>query len=388
MHELPVFRLEAFFSEWDPLLKHNIAQSDAETMTIGELLAFGTGEDRDAFERLTLGYPLGWGATELRQAVASTYDAIDWEHTLMFSGAEEAIYLGITEMAGPGDHAIVTVPNYQSMESVTVATGAEVTGVMLDAANDWAFDLDDVRKALRPNTKLIAVNFPNNPTGAVAEQAAFRGLAELCHERGIRLFSDEVYRGLEVEDSRPLPQAADISPSAVSLNVMSKAYGLSGLRIGWVASQDHGILERLERRKHYTTICNAGPSELLATIALKNADAIKARNRAIIAENLPIFREFFVERWGEWFDWSRPQGGCVSFPRYLGPGSCEEFCRALLTEAGVCVLPPSIYASELGRVPSDHFRLGVGHRDPGPALEAFDKFLSRQAPSATGRGVR
>jgi aspartate/methionine/tyrosine aminotransferase len=268
-----------------------------------------------------------------------------------------------------------------------MATGAEVTGVVLDAGNDWAFDLDEVVKALRPSTRLIAVNFPNNPTGAVADEATFRGLVELCDERGVRLFSDEVYRGLEVEGSRPLPQAADISPTAISLNVMSKAYGLSGLRIGWVASQDHDILERLERRKHYTTICNAGPSELLATIALRNAERIKARNRAIIAENLPVFREFFVDTWGEWFEWRRPQGGCVSYPRYLGPGSCEEFCRTLLLEEGVCVLPPSIYASQLAEVPSDHFRMGVGHRDPGPALEVFESFLRRQAASACGKGM-
>lgn len=377
--DLPVFRLEAFFSKWDPLLKYNIAQSDAETMTVGELLALGSDEDREAFEDLSLGYPLGWGADELREAIASTYQTVDGEHTLVFSGAEEAIYLGIMELVGPGDHAIVTVPNYQSMESVSIGAGADVTGVMLHADNDWALDLDDVREALRPATKLIAVNFPNNPTGAVADEATFRGLAELCDERGIRLFSDEVYRGLEVEDSVPLPQAADISPTAISLNVMSKAYGLSGLRVGWVACRDHGMLERLERRKHYTTICNAAPSELLATIALRNADRIRARNQAIIAENVLLYREFFVERWGDRFDWERPQGGCVSFPRYLGPGGCEDFCRDLLEQRGVCVLPPSIYRSELGEVPTDRFRMGVGHRDPGPALEVFDDYLRRRA---------
>jgi len=379
MIDLPIFRLEAFFSTWDPLLKHNIAQSDAETMTVGEILALGTDEDRESFMGLSLGYPLGWGANELREAIASTYETIDWEHTLAFSGAEEAIFWAMEEFLQPGDHAIVTVPNYQSMESVTIATGADVTGVMLDPGNDWALDLEDLRRAVRPNTRMIAVNFPNNPTGAVPDEATFRGLVELCDERGIRLFSDEVYRGLEVEGSVPLPQAADISPTALSLNVMSKAYGLSGLRIGWVASRDHGALERLERRKHYSTICNAGPSELLSTIALRNADAIRTRNQAIIAENLPLYREFFVERWGGLFDWQRPQGGCVSFPRYTGPGTCEDFCRELLMQKGVCVLPPSIYESALCPVPTDRFRMGVGHRDPGLALEAFDEFLRERA---------
>jgi aspartate/methionine/tyrosine aminotransferase len=382
MIDLPVFRLEAFFSKWDPLLKYNIAQSDAETMTVAEILALGTDEDRAAFQDLRLGYPLGWGADGLREAVASTYERVDWEHVLCFSGAEEAIFWSMEELLEPGDHAIVTVPNYQSMESVAIATGAEVTGVMLDRDNEWALDLDDVRAALRANTKLIGVNFPNNPTGAVIDEATWRALVELCEERGILLFSDEVYRGLEVEGSRPLPQAADLSPRALSLNVMSKAYGLSGLRIGWLACRDHALLERLERRKHYTTICNAGPSEFLSTIVLKSADKVRARNQAIIAENLPPFRELFVDRWGELFEWKRPQGGCVSFPRYLGKEGAEQFCRTLLEQEGVCLLPPSIYVSALCEVPSDHFRIGVGHRDPGPALEVLDRFL-RRTPSAS-----
>jgi aspartate/methionine/tyrosine aminotransferase len=283
------------------------------------------------------------------------------------------------DLIGPGDHAIVTVPNYQSMESVAIATGADVTPAVLDATNGWAFDLEDLRRQLRPTTRLIAVNFPNNPTGATPDEATFRALVELCDERGIRLFSDEVYRGLEVEGSRPaLPQAADISPTALSLNVMSKAYGLSGLRIGWLASQDRDLLARLEKRKHFTSICNAGPSEHLATIVLRNAEKVKARNRAIVSENLPLFRAFFAERWSDLFEWEQPQGGCVSYPRYLGPEGAEVFCRTLLLEAGVCVLPPSIYQSALAEMPADRFRMGIGHSVSGAALEVFDDYLARR----------
>ena len=377
MIDLPPFRLETFFSDWESYARYNIAQSDAETMTVDEILALATPEEKQEFGAMRLSYPPAWGTDALREAVAATYETVDADHVLCFSGAEEAIFWCMEDLMGPGDHAIVTVPNYQSMESVAIATGAEVTAAVLDAENGWAFDLDDVRKQLRPATKVIAVNFPNNPTGATPDEATFRALVELCDERGIRLFSDEVYRGLEVEGSRPaLPQAADISPSALSLNVMSKAYGLSGLRIGWVASQDRDQLARLEKRKHFTSICNAGPSEHLATVVLRNAQAVRDRNRAIIAGNLPLFREFFTERWAELFAWEQPQGGCVSFPRYLGPGSTEEFCHKLLVEAGVCVLPPSIYQSALAPMPADHFRMGVGHRVSGAALDVFDDYLS------------
>ena len=160
------------------------------------------------------------------------------------------------------------------------------------------------------------------------------------------------------------------------MNVMSKSYGLPGLRIGWLACRDRGLLERLERRKHYTSICNSAPSELLAAIALRNGATIRARNREIIAANLPVFDEFFA-RWADLFDWEHPAGGCVCFPRYAGEDGVDELCRRLVEEAGVVLLPASIYASDLADVPGDRFRIGVGRRGPEPALAAFQQFLAR-----------
>jgi aspartate/methionine/tyrosine aminotransferase len=156
---------------------------------------------------------------------------------------------------------------------------------------------------------------------------------------------------------------------------MSKAYGLPGLRIGWLACRDRAVLERLETRKHYTSICNAAPSELIATRALRRGEQIKARNRSLIAANGPVFDAFFA-RWEGLFEWERPQAGCVCFPRYLGADGVDAFCRELLERAGVVLLPASIYRSELGTVPPDRFRIGVGRADPEPALEAFEGFLS------------
>ena len=212
--------------------------------------------------------------------------------------------------------------------------------------------------------------------GVLPEPETWDALVGLCDERGVRLFADEVYRGLEPEGTEPLAQAADASPSALSLGVMSKAYGLPGLRIGWIACRDGEVLERLETRKHYTTICNAAPSELIATAALRRADQIKARNRAIIAANVPLFDAFFAE-WPDLFEWEPPRAGCVCFPRYLGADGVEAFCRDLVEDAGVVLLPSSIYASELGAVAADRFRIGLGRADPAPALAALGAFLSR-----------
>jgi aspartate/methionine/tyrosine aminotransferase len=380
---LPDFRLETYMGRWEFAARHHLTASDAETLTIAELLALADETDRERFAELPLSYVPTWGTPELLEAVASTYERAQPEHVLPFAGAEEAMFWALQELVGPGEHAIVTVPNYQSMETVTLATGADVDGLPLRAEDGWELDLGALEALLRPQTRLVAVNFPNNPTGFLPDRKTFERLIDLCDGHGIRLFSDEVYRGLELDPARTLPQAADLSATALSLGVMSKAYGLPGLRIGWLACRDRALLERLERRKHYTTICNAAPSEHLAVIALRARDRVLARNRAIVESNLPVFEQFFG-RWSGELAWEAPDGGCVSFPRLLTGEPTSSFCRRLVESAGVVLLPADIYRSELAAVPEDRFRIGVGRRDPEPALQAFDGFLrTDRAPAVT-----
>jgi aspartate/methionine/tyrosine aminotransferase len=372
---LPDFRLEVYLGKWEFTARHHLTASDAQTVSIEEVLGEHGMRELAA---LPLSYTPTWGTEALREAIAATYESATPDDVLTFAGAEEAMFWALQELVGPGEHAIVTVPNYQSAESLPQSTGAAVSGLVLRPEDGWAPDLDALAALIRPNTRLIAVNFPNNPTGALPEPETWAALITLCEERGIRLFSDEVYRGLEPEGTPPLRQAADASPMALSLGVMSKAYGLPGLRIGWLACRDRAVLERLETRKHYTSICNAGPSELIATHALRRGDEITTRNRAIIARNLPLFDAFFADH-ADLFAWERPQAGCVCFPRYLGADGIEAFCRDLVEQAGVVLLPASIYASELGEVPGDRFRIGVGRADPEPALDAFGEWLARRA---------
>jgi aspartate/methionine/tyrosine aminotransferase len=378
MKPLRTFRLEEYMGEWEFKVRYHLTASDAQSMTIEELLALGTDAEsevaREGLMKLSLAYIETWGTRELRDAVAGTYDHVDADHVLAFAGAEEGLFWAMQELVGPGDHAVVTVPCYQAMETVTVATGADVSALVPRREDGWALDLDELRRLLRPDTRLVAVNYPNNPTGYVPDEALFRELLALCDERGIRLFCDEVYRGIEVDPSRTLPQAADLSETAVSLNVASKSYGLPGLRVGWIASRDRALLERLEKRKHYTTICNAAPAEYLTALALSHREAIWERNRAIVAANRPVFDDFFA-RWSDLFDWQPPVGGCVCYPRYKG-GDVEEFCRQLLHAEGVLVLPASMYESEItDAVPVDHFRVGIGRSGLEEGVAAFDRFL-------------
>jgi aspartate/methionine/tyrosine aminotransferase len=376
MKPLRTFRLEEYLGEWEFSARHYLTASDAQSVTLEELLAMGSEADRGGFMTMPLSYIETWGTEDLREAVAGTYDCVDAGHVLAFAGAQEAMFWAMQELAGPGDHAVVTVPCYQSMETVTLATGADVSALLMRRENGWALDLDELRGLLRPNTTLVAVNYPNNPTGYVPDLATFRALIQLCDERGIRLFCDEVYRGIEVDRERTLPQAADLSETALSLNVVSKSYGLPGLRVGWLACRDRALLERLEKRKHYTSICNPGPSEYLAAIALRSRARIWERNRGIVAANRPLWEAFFARR-PDLFDWEPPVGGCVCFPRYKG-GDVDDFARRLAVDEGVVVLPASVYYSELADAPMDHFRVGLGRLGLEAGLAAFDRFLRRK----------
>lgn len=373
MTTLPEFRLESYFGVWEFKARYHLTASDAETLPMNELLAMADEADRERWQHLRLGYIPTEGTPQLRQAVAQTYDAIEPDDVICFAGAEEGLYCAMHALLGPSDHAIVLVPNYQSMESVPRSICA-VTGIALNENDGWNLDIDDVRSALRPNTLLIAVNFPNNPTGKNADRGTFEELIALCRERNIYLFSDEVYRGIERDERKRLPQAADLYERALSLNVASKAYGLPGLRIGWIASRDRGVLARMTQIKHYLSICNSAPSEVLATIALKARDRILSRNRDLTAENLRKLDAFFAKH-SDRFEWYTPDGGCVAFPRYLGGDGVENFCERLVNETGVLLLPASMYRSELLPTPRDRFRIGYGRFGMDDALAAFETFL-------------
>lgn len=373
------FALETYSSKWEFSARYHMTASDIASMSIAELLALAEPDDREAFDQLWLGYSETYGHAELRAEIAKTYDTATPEDVLCFAGAEEGVYAAMRVLLTARDHAIVVVPNYQAAETVPLDI-CEVSGVPLDEDDNWSLDIDRVKAQIRPNSKLISINFPNNPTGAILERSRFDALVELCRERGLYLFSDEVYRLIERDPATRLPQAADVYERALSLNVMSKAYGLPGLRIGWVMCKDHGLLQKTERYKHYLSICNSAPSEQLAIIALKARDRILERNRALVSDNVERLGAFFDE-FSALFDWRRPDGGCVGFPRYKGPGSTDEFCENLVEKSGVLLLPPKLYRSELLPTPQDRFRIGFGRKGMDEGLAAFRAHLNSNKPA-------
>lgn len=377
MTMLPDFRLETHFSRWEFKARYHLTASDAESMSLRDLLAMASAEDREEFEGMWLGYTETFGARDLRETIATTYEQQSLDNVLCFAGASEGIFAANTVLLDKDSHAVVVTPNYQSHETLPVAI-CEATGVPLDPDDGWSLDINRVADAIRPNTRLVTINFPHNPTGTILPPDRYQALIELCRKHGIYILHDEIFNGLGPTGTQHLPFVADIYERGLSLNVMSKSYGLPGLRIGWIASQDRELLSRMERMKHYLSICSSGPSERLTNIALKHRDRLLARNCAIVDENLPKWDAFFA-RYPDLFDWQRPAGSCMAFPRYKGAEGVEEFCRSLVEESGVLFLPSTIYDSVLGDTPTDRFRLGYGRKGLDEGLAALDGHLANYA---------
>jgi aspartate/methionine/tyrosine aminotransferase len=375
MPTLPDFRLETHFSKWEFKARYHMTASDAESMSLPDLLAMASPEDRAGFENMWLGYTETYGAPDLREAIAGTFMRQSADDILCFAGASEGIFAANTVLLEKDSHAIVVTPNYQSHETMPLAI-CEVTGVPLDPNDNWSLDIDRIAAAIRPNTRLVTINFPHNPTGAILPLERYRALIELCRTHGIYILHDEIFNGLGASDAEHLPYIADEYERGLSLGVMSKSYGLPGLRVGWIACQDREVLSKMERLKHYLSICNSGPSERLTMIALNNREKILARNCAIVDENLPKWDAFFA-RHSDLFEWQRPDGACMGFPRYKGSDGVEAFCASLVEESGVLFLPSTIYSSELGPTPTDRFRLGFGRRNLDEGIAALDAHLMK-----------
>ena len=376
MPVLPEFRLEAYLSKWEFAARYHMTASDAESLTIADLLSYADPCDREEFEKQWLGYIHPTGGEVLRSTIAQTYETVAAENILTFAGGGEAIYVALNMLLEPSDHAIVLTPTYQSLETVALSI-CHTTGIALDSENDWKLDIQQVRDMVRPNTRLVAINFPNNPTGAVPPQRDFEELIQICRLHNLWLLSDEVYRLIERPESLRLPAVVDSYERGLSLSVMSKVYGLPGLRIGWIAARDQTLLRRMEQLKHYLSICNSAPGEALATIALKSSDRILSRNRSLIDANLKLAAQLF-RGFPCLFDWHDPPGGLTAYPRYRGKDGVEVFTRRLVEEAGVLLLPASIYRSELTPLPTDRFRIGFGRSYVPEGLAAMRGWLETQ----------
>ncbi len=369
---IPEFALERYFARWEFAARHLLCASDVQGYPMSELLTLADDETRALWDGLQLGYTESTGHPLLRREIASLYETIEPDEILTFAGAEEAVFCLMNVIAGPGDHVIATWPGYQSLYEVARAAGADVTLHELHESAGWALDLDVLRRQVTPLTRVIVVNLPHNPTGMLPDHATYDALVAIAADAGAHLLVDEVYRGLEFDEADRLPAGADALPTGLSLGVMSKAFAMAGLRIGWLASHDRDLLARVAAFKDYTTICSSAPAEILSIIGLRAKERILGRSRGIVAANLELVDAFFDE-WSDRFAWVRPRAGSIGFPRLTVPGvRIDDFAADLVQAEGVLLLPGSQFG-----YPGNHFRLGFGRTDLPESLGRLETFAER-----------
>ncbi len=367
------FKLERYFAKYEFNTPYLMCSSDCESFSVKELLDLEPNA-RDKMEELHLGYTESTGAPELRETITSLYENITAEQLLVFAGAQEGILAFMNVLVGKGDSIIVQSPCYQSLYEI--ADGLECRTLQWQMKHNdkkWLLDLDLLEASIDKTTRAIVINSPHNPTGFHLSAGQLNDIVDIARAKDIYLFSDEVYRFLEYDEKNRLPAVCDIYEKGVSLGVMSKAFGLAGLRIGWIGTQDKELLKKAAAFKDYTTICSSAPSEFLSTLALRHKDKIINRNLSIIKENLSLLDPFF-QRHEKTFQWLRPKAGPIAFPclrQGSGVTDSHAFCLDLIEKKGVLLLPGDLYNWDA----AGYFRIGFGRRNFAEGLNLLDEYL-------------
>jgi aspartate/methionine/tyrosine aminotransferase len=363
------FKLENFFEQHEFNVPYALCESDCESFTVKELLKMGNCSPRE-LENIRLGYTQTRGKLELREEISKLYSAILPEDIIVHSGAEEAIFIIMNVILNKGDHAIIHYPCYQSLIELPRSIGCEVTKWEACENDGWSLDIDFLKKSIKKNTRIIVINCPHNPTGYLMEKEEYKEILRIAQKNNIFVFSDEVYKFLEYDNKNRLPSACDIYSKGISLGVMSKSFGLAGLRIGWIALKNKKLREEVRAYKDYTTICNSAPAEFLSILALKNKEQIISRNLNIIKHNLELLEGFFAAH-SDFLTWIKPKAGSIAFPKIIKKINLQKFCFDLIEKRGVLLLPGNLY--DYG---NKHFRIGFGRKNFQDGLKLLSEYIN------------
>ena len=339
------FGVEIWMDEWETRCAYNLAETCVESLSIAELLKL-SGKNSDDLSEL-LGMKMTYGAIRgsdrLRDAICSLYDQQKRENVIVTHGTIGANMLVHKTLVERGDKVVAVVPTYQQHYSIPASIGAEVTQIHLRAENAYLPDLEELRAAVTPGTKLIAINNPNNPTGAVMDRAFLIEIVEIARSAEAWLLCDEVYRGTGQEGSGMTDAVADLYEKGISTAGMSKAFSLAGLRLGWIAANPE-LIEAVSIHRDYDTISVGMIDDHFAALALENHDKILARSHAITRGNLAMLEEW-VESEPK-ISWVKPKAGTTALLHYDVDMPSREFCVKLLRETGVMFTPGSALGLE------------------------------------------
>ncbi len=370
MHIEP-FGVELWMNAYENDCAFNLAETCVDSLTLAELLEIAGSRDATINELLEmrLSYGAIEGSVRLRSAIADLYDSQQITNILVTHGAIGANSLVHQTLVSPGERVISVAPTYQQHSSIPASIGAKVDTLHLRSENGFLPDLDELRELATSNTRLIALNNPNNPTGSLMPEAMLREVAAIADRVDAWILCDEVYRGTDQTDPGTTVSMADVSTRAISTCSMSKSFSLAGLRLGWIAGPEE-VNEAVMIHRDYNTISVGMIDDCLAALALENAEVILQRSRSITRTNLAIL--------SDWVDaepaisWVKPESGTTALLRYDMDTTSRQLCLDLLEATGVMLLPGSAMAME------GWLRIGYANETQilVEGLERFSSFLA------------
>lgn len=341
------FKIEDWFNEYEKLSRYDMADTCVESLSLNELFEI-VGEKEDHLATVLnkkLNYGDIQGSERLKRAILSMYDNVTPKFTPNITvahgaiGANQLVMLALIER---GDEVVSILPTYQQHYSIPKSIGAEVKTLFLREENGWLPDLEELKKLVTPKTKIICMNNPNNPTGAVIPQELLLQIVEIARKNDAYILCDEVYRGLE-HNGNISTSVADIYEKGISTGSMSKVFSLAGLRLGWIVAPND-VMEKVIIQREYNTISVSAVDDYFAALAIENKDKIIKRNLDIILRGKKILSDW-VEN-NSHISWVEPKGGTTALIKYDKQMSSVDLCKKLLADTGVLFLPGSTLEME------------------------------------------
>jgi aspartate/methionine/tyrosine aminotransferase len=368
-HQLPPFRLERWFAEFEFVQgMRNLAASGPFAVKTGELLELEGAETTAQYLNLELDYIENPGSESLRQGVASLYATLNASDVRITSGASEALFLLIWTLAAPGANIVIEEPCYGNVPGIAKSLGIEVRRLPLSQEDDWKPNLEQLSRLIDEKTSIVYLVHPHNPSGSVLSREEMLAIASITERAGAILVNDEVFRLINLDD-QAVPSIVDVVENAVSIGDMTKPWGLGGLRVGWIASRRHELLDLLSSARDYSTMCSSAPGSFLAELALRHSNHIMAPRLAAARDNRNLLTDVIALSEGS-LSWRRPEAGYTAFVKLPAHISTTAFCRRLAQEQRVLLLPGEVYGSEYARF----VRFGYGC-DPALFQEGLMAFL-------------
>lgn len=351
------FLLERWMTRHETHVRFDIAESGILPLSTRDLLAFEPPDRQEETLARLLALPLGYsearGTEALRGLLAATYTRANPDWILVTTGAIEANFLLFNVLLDAGDHVIAPYPAYQQLYSVPRAIGCDVSLWHVGPETNYQYDVDALERLVTPRTKVIVVNTPHNPTGAMLSPADAARVYALADSVGATIIGDEAYRWLAVPDGAPFaPPFVDLGERGVSVGTLSKPFGLPGLRIGWIAGSPD-LARRCWSYRDYVSLSPGKLNDALAQLAMTHRDKIVARNQAIISANLKTAHRWMAER-KDFLSWTPPRGGLLALIKYDLPMDSLQLADQLALDYSVMLAPGSAFGYE------KHLRLGIG----------------------------